>query len=269
MQLHRFFQNYQNDDLPYLTAKDLAETHDCSLAEIEQTAIQQQIIPTRYIRNNLSCTQQLRLCTSRIAIIGCGGLGGMASAILARVGIGTMHLVDPDFFEEHNLNRQQFCTLATLGQAKAQVISKELEQLNPAIKCTYSVGTFTKDDITNMDLVIDGLDTPEGRIELSSLCEDADIPIIHGAVSNWFGQVGIANNANGLIKQLYKQNEQRKPATIKVLGSTVAQVASLQAAEAVKTLLTLPSQLENHWLNIDLLHSDFDLFSYSTDPGKS
>ena len=76
---------------------------------------------------------QLRLFRSRVAVIGCGGLGGYLIEQLARLGVGTLVLVDPDVFEEHNLNRQLLSSPAHLGIPKVDVARERVAAINPAV----------------------------------------------------------------------------------------------------------------------------------------
>src|SRR5262245_53759452 len=79
----------------------------------------------------LSATEQDRLRTSRVAIAGMGGVGGIHLATLARAGIGSFHLADPDDFEVVNFNRQHGASVRTLGRNKALVMAEEARAINP------------------------------------------------------------------------------------------------------------------------------------------
>jgi len=244
----------------YLTLDDalkIAADWSCPLQNIEQFALENSIVPTRFKRNSLSCREQLRLFQSRVAIIGCGGLGGRTAELLTRLGIGHLILTDPDSFSESNLNRQLFCTPKTLGVNKVTVLARELKQINPALTCSENVALFNCDSIARADIVIDGLDSIEARIELSQLCRKQNIPMIHGAVKEWYGQAGIDQAPNTLISTLYPQAE-KTPASPKVLAMNVALVASIQTAEAIKFLSGHDSPLQKSWLQTDLLHCEYD-----------
>lgn len=261
-----FFEGIGGEHLSLDAAQKIAITHNCSLAEVERAALQHKLMPTRYIRNDLDCEQQLSLYSARIAVIGCGGLGGIVATLLARAGIGFLRLIDPDTFEEHNMNRQYFCNVETIGQPKAEVAATQLKKVNPAIICEHKIAEFCQTDMNNIHLVIDCLDSVHTRLELNTFCKESDVPLVHGAVSNWFGQVGVADNTNGLIELLYgSQKETPVQNPVKVLAPTVTQTASIQAAEAIKLVLGYPSRLNSSWLNTDLLLSDFDIFSYLPD----
>lgn len=109
--LLRFLRERTEDDILSLTdQKDAAREFNCSLRDIEETALSHLILPGRYQRNGLDAAQQLLLFQAKVAVIGCGGLGGRVAELLARMGVGSITLTDPDVFNETNLNRQIFVT---------------------------------------------------------------------------------------------------------------------------------------------------------------
>ncbi len=238
-------------------AEELAVKYSISLLQLESIALEQGIMPSRFMRNTLTCDEQLKVFQSKVSIIGCGGLGGLTADLLARIGVGNLHLVDPDCFEEHNLNRQHFCTLDALGQPKARVVSSQLLQINPALHCTYSQDFFNDSDVKKAEVVIDCLDSVAARKELDSLCRKYGQPLVHGAVNRWYSQLGISTNKNRLISTLYTNRRKNDIKAGKILAPVVSMTASLQAAETVKLLLGYPSELENSLLNCDLLTPEF------------
>src|SRR6185369_3162533 len=102
---------------------------------VEEVALDRGILPARYQRNRkaISVQDQLTLFRSRVAVIGCGGLGGYVVEELARLGVGTIVVIDPDVFEEHNLNRQLFSSPANLDTAKVEAAAKRIGEVNPAV----------------------------------------------------------------------------------------------------------------------------------------
>jgi molybdopterin/thiamine biosynthesis adenylyltransferase len=234
-----------------------AGTFGCPLRDIEEIALSHSILPARFQRNGLNCRDQLKLFQAKVAIIGCGGLGGRTAELLARVGIGHLILTDPDVFSESNLNRQMFCTVESLGDKKVDVLSLELTKINPALQTTEHVKYFNEQSIVSADIVIDGLDSTEARKELAGLCQKQSIPMVHGAVREWFGQVGV-DLANTLISILYPQTA-GSPEPPKVMGATVALIAAVQAAETCKLLLGYDSPLTRGWLQADLLQNEYEI----------
>ncbi len=258
-------QQYARESiLPLTDAVKIAAKHNCSLRDIETIALEHCITPSRFQRNSLSCPEQLRLFRSRVAIIGCGGLGGRTAELLARIGVGHLLLTDPDIFSESNLNRQIFCNTKSLGYNKVDIVSQELLTINPALTSTPQVRHFNSSSINTADIVVDALDSTEARIELSKLCREQNIPMIHGAVKEWYGQAGIDQASSPLIQTLYTQ--QKGPAaTPKVLPMTVSLIASIQATETCKYLLGHDSPLTGNWLQTDLRQCQFDTIPISYD----
>ncbi len=209
----------------------------------------------RYLRNGISEAEQERLLKARVAVVGCGGLGGRAAEMLARVGIGTIVLIDPDTFSFSNLNRQIFSTPETLGQDKAMVVAAGLKKINPQLDVSACVQPFTAGQLEHVDIVVDGLDSSEARRELARTCRLLEIPMIHGAVERWYGQVGLDFADFKLIDIVYSGGREQESPPVMVMS--VALIASLQVAEVVKYLLGIKSSLLNKWLQADLMNCDF------------
>ena len=104
---------------------------DCAAAEV--LILQGGYLPARYQRNQqmIPTKQQLRLFQSKVAVVGCGGLGGYILEELARLGVGQIVAIDPDVFEEHNLNRQLLSTIDSLGVAKTEAAVGRIAAINP------------------------------------------------------------------------------------------------------------------------------------------
>ena len=208
---------------------------------------------------SLDETQQQLLQAKAVAIIGCGGLGGYVIEQLVRIGVGRLHLFDPDVFAPSNCNRQLNALQSTLGQAKAEVAARRAADIHPFCTVQPYVADFRlvgEDQAFAVDVAVDCLDDIQARRDLAALCRRRAIPLVHGAVSGWYGQVGVQQPDGNLIDRLYPQRlASGSPPS--VLACTVAAIASLQAAETVKLLLGLHSPLANTWLHIDLKEGDF------------
>jgi molybdopterin/thiamine biosynthesis adenylyltransferase len=113
-------------------------------------------------RGLISETDQQLLRHSRIAIAGMGGVGGIHLITLARLGVGSFHIADPDTFDIPNFNRQYGATVHTLHANKAQVMAEQVQAINPEVRLKVftepitpaNVGEFLKDT----QLFIDGID---------------------------------------------------------------------------------------------------------------
>lgn len=124
-----------------------------------------------------------RLQNARIAVFGVGGVGGYCVEALARSGIGTLHLYDDDTVSESNLNRQIAALHSTLGQHKAEVMARRVQDINP--DCTavpfrmfYLPSNADQVKLSQYDYVIDCIDTITAKLELVTRCTALQIKII-------------------------------------------------------------------------------------------
>ena len=111
----------------------------------------------------LTESEQDRLLHSTVAISGVGGVGGLLAERLIRLGIGKIKILDPGSFEESNLNRQFGSSMSNLGQNKAEVVFRQLRDINPQAEIFYSKdGIKTENDANifagNCDVIIDEMD---------------------------------------------------------------------------------------------------------------
>ncbi len=247
----------ENGFITAAAAQKIASQSSLTPAAVETLALEHSILPLRYKRNGLSPAEQLKLLRSSVAIIGCGGLGGRNAEILGRTGVGRLILTDPDVFSETNLNRQIFCTRENLGQAKVTVLGEALQQINPALDISLHQHPFDISSITGADIVIDALDSADARKELATLCRTMDLPLVHGAVKGWYGQLGVDSCSNNIISTLYRQGGEGTTPP-RVLPVTVGLIAALQAAEACKLILGRGPVRDNGWLQCDLYNGDFE-----------
>jgi molybdopterin/thiamine biosynthesis adenylyltransferase len=206
----------------------------------------------------LSDAEQRLLQEKRVAVIGCGGLGGYVVEELVRIGVGRLHLFDPDVFSPSNCNRQLNALQSTQGRNKAEAGAQRAVDIHPfsavvAYPLDFRAG---EEEALQVDAMVDCLDEVQARRDLSNLCNRRGVPLVHGAVSGWYGQVGVQLPGFDLIDRLYPQRAAAGPAP-SVLSFTVAVIASLQVAETVKLLLGQSSSLHNSWMHIDLKEADF------------
>ncbi|HYE84419.1 MAG TPA: HesA/MoeB/ThiF family protein [Clostridia bacterium] len=220
----------------------------------------------RYSRNikTLSAEENANLINFRVCVVGCGGLGGYVIEELGRLGIGSVTAVDGDVFEESNLNRQLLSDMDNLGSSKALAAEARMKKVNPLITV---VPVRKRLDISNglniidgHDVIIDALDNIESRLVLEKLAETAGIPLVHGAIAGWYGQVTTVFPGDRTLSRLYPA--ETKYGIEKELGNpsfTPALVASIQVAEAVKVLIKRGDTLRKKLLAVNLLNQEFDV----------
>jgi molybdopterin/thiamine biosynthesis adenylyltransferase len=251
----------QGDLLPCSAQVAAAECFDVSLSKVEETSLELGVLPARYQRNRqtISTLQQYRLFRSKAVIIGCGGLGGYLIEELARLGVGNLVLIDSDVIEEHNLNRQLLSSADVLNRAKVEVAAERVRSINPAVTVTPLKTVFFHDNgrelVQGADVVLDGLDTIPMRMELAQICHEMSIPLVHGAIGGWYGQVATQMPGDDISPRIFGMTPPIKGIETD-LGNpsfTPGVIASLQAAEACKILLREGKCLSRRVLFINLL----------------
>lgn len=217
----------------------------------------------RYQRNLGAITpeEQEKLRHCRVFVAGCGGLGGYLAEFMARLGVGHITVADGDRFDATNLNRQLLALPKNLGQPKAAAAKLRLEAVNPHVLVTAAEVFVTPENAQELlaghDLVLDGLDSVGGKRMLCHACARLGIPMIHGAVEGWFGQITVVLPGDDTLSRLYPGGTQIP--TGGTLSFAPAMIASIQAAEGVKLLLGKQHLLRGKVLFADLLSGHFDI----------
>ena len=224
----------------------------------------------RYLRNHdaISEAEQVILAQKRVLVVGCGGLGGYAIECLARIGVGHLRVVDGDVFDETNLNRQLLSSSMNLGRPKTLAAQQRVMAVNPLVEVEAFQTLLTDENavplLDGCDVAVDALDNVPTRLLLQQAAKTAGIPLVHGAVAGWIGQVCVVQPGQDLLNSLYPastdtQGEEQETGT---LSFTAALTASWQAAETVKLLLGKPG-LHGEILEIDLLTTTINKFKIS------
>jgi len=241
-------------DLPQRRAEALA----CSLGHI----------PARYRYNEgtLSCVGQQRLLEATVMMVGLGGLGGYVLEQSARCGMGKVVAVDPDRFEVANLNRQLLADDTSIGLAKMETARKRVAVVNPGVEFIgheIKVENLPDAAYEGVELIFDCLDQVASRLHLEDAGTRLNIPIVHGAIGGWYGQVALVAPASRMLTALYGT---REAGIEKNLGNppfTPAVIASLMVSEGVKVLLGKPVR-EGGVFFIDLLTDTWEFVPLAT-----
>ena len=224
----------------------------------------------RYSRNlpALSSKDMDKLINSRVLVAGCGGLGGYVIEYLARIGTGSLTVVDGDVFTESNLNRQLLCTSGNLGVSKALAAAERVKLIDPSINvdpvCEYLTEANAPALLADADIVIDCLDSIESRLMLEGAAADAGIHMVHGAIRGWDLQAMLIPPGSGLLSSIYAGMPEDSAKTS--LPFTPAACAALEVSLAVRFLCghDLPSDRtlyagslrDLHFWSIDLTAGD-------------
>ena len=216
----------------------------------------------RYLRNHdaISEADQATLAIDRVLVVGCGGLGGMVIECLARIGVGHLRVVDGDLFEATNLNRQILCSTMNLNRPKTLAAKQRVMAVNPLVEVDAVQANLTVENATSLladcDVAVDCLDNIPARFVLQEAAKNAGLPLVHGAVAGWCGQVCVIRPGEDLLSFLYGETleEQGEEVSAGTLSFTAAAVGALQAAEVVKLLLGKPG-LSGELLVLDLMNA--------------
>ncbi len=186
-------------------------------------------------------------------IAGVGGLGTHQATELQRIGVRKIYIADYDRIDPSNLNRQ---ILYGVNDIDKQKVNRAKEVLD-----SYRLGTeivTIEDRITaefpipaDVNMVFDAMDNIEGRLELEKAAYKKGLPLIHGGVSSWYGQLTtiLPGKTRGL-KDIFGQFKPPR-GTIAAFSPLVSVVASLQVIEGVKVLLGYQDILLNKLLLVD------------------
>ncbi len=242
--------------------KQIALSLKVSIRDLEITALAENIIPERYVRNMrmLSTTDQQMLLKAHVCIIGLGGLGGTVVEVLARMGVGTLTLIDGDTFEDHNLNRQLLATEETLGVSKAEIACLRVNAINSSVTVhchdQYLDNSNADALMKACDVAVDCLDNIPARFILEKAAKQLNIPLVAAAVAGITGHVTTIFPQDDGLKQIYGNSENIRPkgaeTILGCLAHAVMVIASLECTEVMKIILQTGSLLRNKLMLVDL-----------------
>lgn len=231
----------------------------------------------RYRRNlnALSEKDMKILGARRVAVVGCGGIGGYVIEYLCRLGVGELVAVDGDRFEESNLNRQILADSGSIGEYKAERAKARAALVNPLVRLTAVPqrldGRNGKEILQGVHLVVDAVDSIPARLMLQGVAEELGVPLIHGAVAGWYAQVTTVYPGDRSLDRVYGSRsgaagrERGIEAELGNLAFGPAAVAALQAAEAVKVLTGKGEGLRKRLLVLDLLENEYEILDLAQD----
>ncbi len=221
----------------------------------------------RYSRNLILSDEDHKILTQcHVCIIGCGGVGGYVFEMLLRLGVGEITIVDGDVFDESNLNSQVLSHVDNLGDSKVEMAYKRSRKINPDVKVNTINTFFNKKNgcqiLSGADIVIDALDEISIRKVLQLCCEETDIPLIHGAVAGWYGEVTTIYPGERTLNWVYPTDD--KSGIEDRLGNqsfAPALIASIEVSEAIKIMTGKGDQLRGKILYVNLLNNEFNIVS--------
>ncbi len=189
---------------------------------------------------------QQQLLDARVAVVGCGALGSFQAGALARAGLGFLRIIDRDYVELSNLQRQWLFDEQDVEQSlpKAVAAARKIAGLNSGIAVEPLVADLTASNVEDLfadvDLVLDGTDNFETRYLINDFAVERRLPWMHGAAVGSYGIVmAVVPGESACLRCIYPDppaGAQPTCETAGVLGAVTAVIASLQVAGAIKIL---------------------------------
>ena len=247
--------------IPLRQMHELAATFDCPIREVELAALEAGVVPWRYLRNlgTVGPEGQARLLRATVAVVGLGGLGGYVVEALARVGVGRLVLIDHDVFEEHNLNRQLLSGEAKLGTRKVEAARRRVAETNGAVEVVVHATMLDRENLPHLlagaDVVVDALDRLPIRLILQDGAQALGIPMVHGSIAGFLGQVMTILPGDPGLRGLYGDGELPEQGLEAQLGTPAATpmaVAAWEAQEVVKIITGRGELLRHRLLLLDM-----------------
>ena len=220
------------------------------------------------VLKNIGAKGQKKILSSKILIVGVGGLGCPAAENLVRAGIGTIGLIDDDIINLSNIHRQSLFNSKDVKKSKVSIAAKKLKEINPLTKIkTYKLRLNKKNIkniIKNYEIIIDGSDNFETKFLINDYCIKLKKKLITGAISKFDGHVftfDFKDKKTASLKNFYQERKISDDILNcefdGVIGTTASIVGTTQANEALKMIMEIGQNLKNQILIIDLLNLNF------------
>jgi len=217
---------------------------------------------------------QDKLLGSTMLLIGMGGLGSPSAMYLAAAGVGSLIIVDFDDVEISNLQRQIVHHTQDIGKPKVESARAKMLAINPDINITI-INEKLDDDrlnelISSVDIVLDGTDNFDSRFAINKACVRQKTPLVSAAVIRFEGQMSVFKGYEDnkpCYQCLYSKEGHNDNNCVEngILAPVAGVMGSLQALQAIKTLLNIGEQLESKLMLIDALDLTFRTININKD----
>ena len=220
------------------------------------------------ILKNIGPIGQKKILSSKVLIVGAGGLGSPVAEFLSRTGIGTIGIVDNDKVSLSNLHRQSLYLTADVGKSKVKIAKDKIKKINHNIKIiTYNLRLDKinfKKIINEYDYIVDGSDNFKTKFLLNDFCLKYKKVLITGAISKFDGHIFTFNFKNKKIPCLrcFFQESEISDDLLNcelegILGTVAGIVGVIQANEVLKKILNIGKDLDGYIFILDLLNLNF------------
>ncbi|MCH2075858.1 MAG: HesA/MoeB/ThiF family protein [Rhodobacteraceae bacterium] len=209
---------------------------------------------------------QSKLKRAKVLVVGAGGLGSPVLQYLSAAGVGTIGIIDDDKVEHTNLQRQTLHTDAATGMNKTASAEQSIHALNPYVVVKPYTRRLTEeiaeDLFDDYDLIIDGVDNQDTRRLINRTAVKLGLPVVHGAITQWEGQVAIWDPSFGgpcyncIFPEDPAPGQALSCAEAGVLGPLPGMVGTMMAAEAIKRITGAGTPLIGSMMMMDALDAE-------------
>ena len=220
------------------------------------------------ILKDIGILGQKKILSSKVLIIGAGGLGSPVAEFLSRAGVGSLGIVDDDKVSLSNLHRQGLYNTFDIDKFKVQIAKNKIKKVNSNTKVTIYKIRLNKSNfkkiINNYDYIVDGSDNFETKFLLNDFCIKFKKILVTGAISKFDGHIFTFNFRNKKVPCLrcFFQESEISDDLLNcesegILGTIAGIVGTIQANEVLKKILNIGTGLDGYIFILDLLHLKF------------
>ena len=220
------------------------------------------------ILKDIGVIGQKKILSSKVLIIGAGGLGSPVAEFLSRAGVGTIGIVDDDKVNLSNLHRQSLYLTNDIGKFKVKVAKEKIKKINNYIKIkTYKIRLNNinfKKIINDYDFIIDGSDNFTTKFLLNDFCLKFKKTLVTGAISRFDGHIfsfNFKNKKNPCLRCFFQESNISDDLinceSEGILGTVAGIVGMIQANEVLKKILNIGTGIDGSIFILDLLNLNF------------
>ena len=227
---------------------------------------------SRYQRNlaigGITLEQQEKLISSKVLVMGAGGLGSGVVMNLAALGIGQIKIIDNAIIEEENFNCQLIHKYKNIGRAKVMSAKEWIQDFNSDIKVDIEKIKINELNyfplIENYDIIVDCFDNYESKYMLNEIALRHNMVLVHGSTQGYCGQVTtIIPKKTGCLSCIMQKPEKFEEENLSTLSPVVSIVSGIQAHEVLKVITGSGELLLNKLLVYDGYKGEFKTLNYS------
>jgi len=220
------------------------------------------------ILKNIGIIGQKKIFSSRVLVVGVGGLGSPVAEFLTRTGVGSIGLIDDDVVGLSNLHRQSLFNTSDIGKSKVKIAKEKIKKINSNTNIKiYNIRLNKlnfKKIINDYDYIVDGSDNFKTKFLVNDFCFKHRKILISAGISKFDGHVFSFDfkKKNLPCLRCFYQEKEISDDILNcefegVLGTTASIAGTIQANEALKMIMEIGQNLKNQILIIDLLNLNF------------